>query len=58
VIELLRNSDLRRRLSAAARKQVENAHAWPNSMAILDGILENGQDSRKMFTQEILSTAG
>jgi glycosyltransferase involved in cell wall biosynthesis len=58
VVELVRNGDLRRRLSAAARKQVENAHAWPNSMAILDGILENAQDSVKMFTPEILSTAG
>ena len=39
VVNLLGNSDLRRNLSRAARRQVENAHLWPNSMAILDNLL-------------------
>ncbi len=44
VIELLRNADLRAQLSMAGCRQVENAHAWPNSMAILDDILKKAQE--------------
>jgi sugar transferase (PEP-CTERM/EpsH1 system associated) len=44
LIELLRNPDLREQLSMAGRRQVENAHAWPNSMAILDEILKTTQE--------------
>jgi hypothetical protein len=44
VIKLLRNPDLRAQLSIAACRQVENGHAWPNSMAILDGILNKVHD--------------
>jgi hypothetical protein len=36
---LLHNADLRRTLSAAARKQVEKAHLWPAAMNILDHTL-------------------
>jgi len=39
VLALLHNADLRRTLSAAARKQVEKAHLWPAAMNILDHTL-------------------
>jgi sugar transferase (PEP-CTERM/EpsH1 system associated) len=39
VLALLHNADLRRSLSDAARKQVEQAHLWPGAMKILDHTL-------------------
>jgi sugar transferase (PEP-CTERM/EpsH1 system associated) len=39
VVTLLRNLDLRRDLSLAARRQVEDAHLWSNSMAMLDSLV-------------------
>jgi hypothetical protein len=38
-VDLLTNSQLRRDLSGAGRKQVEEAHVWPTSMKILDELL-------------------
>ena len=40
VVELLTNADLHDQLSMAGCQQVHQAHAWANSTAILDGILE------------------
>jgi sugar transferase (PEP-CTERM/EpsH1 system associated) len=44
IVELLKDPDLRERLSVAGYGQIESAHAWPNSMAILDGILNEPHD--------------
>jgi polysaccharide biosynthesis protein PslH len=44
VIELLRSPDLRAQLSLAGCRQVEKGHAWPNSLAILDGILNKAHE--------------
>jgi sugar transferase (PEP-CTERM/EpsH1 system associated) len=46
VINLLGDPALRARLSQAGRKQVEQAHRWPASMQILDGVLERFESSR------------
>ncbi len=40
VIEVIHNARLREALSRAGRRQVENAHAWPLAMSILDTILD------------------
>ncbi len=40
VVELLRNKSLHAALAEAGRRQVEAAHAWPQSMKILDSMLE------------------
>jgi sugar transferase (PEP-CTERM/EpsH1 system associated) len=40
VLRVLNNPDERRRLSAAGRSRVLTHHAWQNSMARLDGIVE------------------
>lgn len=40
VIRVLESETLGKSLSAAARNQVQKAHCWPNSMGILDAILE------------------
>jgi sugar transferase (PEP-CTERM/EpsH1 system associated) len=40
VVRLLDDRDLRRRISKAARLQVETAHSWEHSMKLLDSILE------------------
>ena len=39
VIALLQRTDLRRTLSHAGRKQVEQAHLWPTAMTTLDELL-------------------
>jgi glycosyltransferase involved in cell wall biosynthesis len=39
VVNLLGNADRRRDLSRAARRQVEDAHLWSNSLAILDNLV-------------------
>ena len=38
-IDLLTNAQLRRTLSEAGRKQVEEAHVWPTSMKLVDELL-------------------
>lgn len=45
VTQLLSDPALRTRLSRAGRKQVEQAHRWPASMRILDGLLESFESS-------------
>lgn len=47
VLELLRDTEWRKRLATAARAQVEQAHAWPASMRILDQVLEEGFAKRE-----------
>jgi sugar transferase (PEP-CTERM/EpsH1 system associated) len=42
VVALLNDAKWRQRLATAARTQVEEAHAWPASMRILDRVLEEG----------------
>ena len=44
-IDLLANAQLRRTLSEAGRKQVEEAHAWPMSMKLVDEILSKSVQS-------------
>lgn len=44
VINLLNDGTRRSALSSAARHQVEEVHAWPKSMRILDDILKHSQD--------------
>jgi sugar transferase (PEP-CTERM/EpsH1 system associated) len=39
VLNLLQNAGLRERLADAARRQLETAHHWPNSMSLLDDLL-------------------
>jgi glycosyltransferase involved in cell wall biosynthesis len=57
VIELLRNPALREQLSMEGCRQVQNAHAWPNSMAILDALLTTAQqeegNSRARLAQHL-----
>jgi len=51
VVSLLGNIELRRKFSRAARQQVEQAHLWPNSMAMLDNVVnEVGQIQCAAFT--------
>ncbi|HET7751005.1 MAG TPA: TIGR03087 family PEP-CTERM/XrtA system glycosyltransferase [Terriglobales bacterium] len=40
VITLLRDRNLRRKLSAAGRNQVEKEHSWPAAMELLDEVLQ------------------
>jgi sugar transferase (PEP-CTERM/EpsH1 system associated) len=40
VVTILEDANLQRILSSAGRKRVEEVHAWPNSMRLLDGVLE------------------
>jgi sugar transferase (PEP-CTERM/EpsH1 system associated) len=47
VVELLKSPDLRAQLSIAGCRQVQYAHAWPNSLDILDGILKKAKDERE-----------
>lgn len=43
VIQLLKSSESRWRLSQAARDQIEEAHAWPRSMATFDQIFNRSR---------------
>jgi glycosyltransferase involved in cell wall biosynthesis len=43
VVALLQNASMRTRFAQAARKQVERAHLWANSMDILDSTLSNAR---------------
>ena len=47
VIELLVNPEIRTQLSVAGCRQIVNAHAWKNSMDILDNILKNAQEAAR-----------
>lgn len=39
VVQLLSDSELRNRIAAAARDQVERSHCWPRSMELLDALI-------------------
>src|SRR5213078_3196507 len=39
VVNVLVNAELRRGLGSAARSQIERAHSWPASMALLDELI-------------------
>jgi polysaccharide biosynthesis protein PslH len=41
VVRLLEDPELRETFSSAGRRPLAEAHSWPNSMRILDGLLEN-----------------
>jgi sugar transferase (PEP-CTERM/EpsH1 system associated) len=52
VAALLGDAEWRIRLATAARAQVEQAHAWPASMRILDRVLEEGFADREAVAAE------
>jgi hypothetical protein len=39
VVRLIQSEELRRRISTAARNNLEKVHMWPASMELLDGLL-------------------
>jgi len=45
VIALLRDEQMRRLISRSARKQLEKAHLWSNSMSILDSLLAHASNA-------------
>jgi sugar transferase (PEP-CTERM/EpsH1 system associated) len=50
VINLLESSELRTRLSSAARKNLEQLHTWPVSMRILDELLQPAERHQVTLT--------
>lgn len=50
VIRLLKNANLRNDLAVAGRQRVVDKHAWPNSMRILDSILD---ETPRSFTNAL-----
>lgn len=48
IVKLLENSQLRTTIAGAARGQVVLGHSWPESMKLLDGIVEGSRDTNRL----------